>query len=932
MNKFHLLIVLMYFSFLNVTINQCTPSSCLTDTINFSTAIDPVSGIPLNSSTSTTVVQDPLWILTGAPTNNGPVNLGSPAFVINTNSAWDDMPPILSPPSKYISAFPLSGSNEATPASTPYVFERKLCVCGSNTTVSFQDLIHVDNQVTLKLLGPGLGPGLTLSSYNSTVVSNFRNPPEDDGTINSITLLANSTYILRAEVINDNSGSPMGLNINGQLVADLPVLSVGNCCNNGAFISGYKFIDENCDGVQDSNEQTAAGWVIVLKDGLGNPIATTTTDQSGYYFFNINNPGNYSVEEQTPLPNGYSQTFPITPGSHAVTITGTEIVSNLNFGNCCPDCQVFQQSVSSINMSCNVFDDLLKINVGGIQPTDLIHLDINCDGIYEATGTNQQLNFVFPHYGVFDIKIIVERTLCDNPCELEILKTINIEETSCGIPECFEFVPLDIACIGSSVTSYANQIVVGGFEGLPQIVSYDGVSVSNFSSTPVQDNVLEVETFKGDIYAYSATISQSYLYKYNGRFWGLERSVPTPLLSGPAGNHAYTWNLPEMLNIDGSLFVAFLTNLPSGKTSHVLHQFDGTIWNVLSHPSSSFPGFSLERYFLVGEYLNQPMIFKEESNGTVEVNYLSYWDSVSSTWQNLSPAFQFKKSAPDFFYDGIFNVDHEDDRIVVVGNFDEMANVPGTKHVAQYNIAGAFWSNIGTGATAAPGIYSALNDVALFGSHIIVGGVGVTHLGGVPVGNLAWHDGVAWHSLGNAGLISDFHKLKEDNGACQLITVGECFIGSVQSCCIYDDLLVTKTETGPVYYKAHGKITTQSTITNTGDVMYNGGQGVVSLPPFNVQPGGMVAAFLDGCEDCCPDDPLADLPFLSPFVGNPNFAITQYTYNGDCIYQITDFCLVSDGTISYYDCLGNLICQQFQFGGTCPGNFTITNPVILQSC
>jgi hypothetical protein len=55
-------------------------------------------------------------------------------------------------------------------------------------------------------------------------------------------------------------------------------------------------------------------------------------------------------------------------------------------------------------------------------------------------------------------------------------------------------------------------------------------------------------------------------------------------------------------------------------------------------------------------------------------------------------------------------------------------------------------------------------------------------------------------------------------------------------------------------------------------------------------------------------------------------------YNGDCIYRIQDFCVVSDGTTAYYDCFGDLICEQFPFGGTCSPSFNPTNCTLLQAC
>ncbi|MEL6942238.1 MAG: T9SS type A sorting domain-containing protein, partial [Bacteroidota bacterium] len=81
-------------------------------------------------------------------------------------------------------------------------------------------------------------------------------------------------------------------------------------------------------------------------------------------------------------------------------------------------------------------------------------------------------------------------------------------------------------------------------------------------------------------------------------------------------------------------------------------------------------------------------------------------------------------------------------------------------------------------------------------------------------------------------------------------------------------------------------------------------------------------------------DPLKDIAWLQPFVGNANYAITQCILNGETIYILTDYCFVSDGTTYYYDCKGNLLCELFQAGGT-PCSLDISassNCNTLQAC
>lgn len=79
-------------------------------------------------------------------------------------------------------------------------------------------------------------------------------------------------------------------------------------------------------------------------------------------------------------------------------------------------------------------------------------------------------------------------------------------------------------------------------------------------------------------------------------------------------------------------------------------------------------------------------------------------------------------------------------------------------------------------------------------------------------------------------------------------------------------------------------------------------------------------------------DPLQDLAWLLPFVGDPNYSISRCDWDGTEVYVLQDFCLRSDGIISYYDCNGNIICEAFQTGTTCDGNFNVGSCVTLQDC
>ncbi len=72
-----------------------------------------------------------------------------------------------------------------------------------------------------------------------------------------------------------------------------------------AHLGDFVWEDKNANGVQDAGEAGIANVVVQLKDTAGNVVATTTTDASGGYHFDVN-PGTYSVTVVAPA--GYVPT------------------------------------------------------------------------------------------------------------------------------------------------------------------------------------------------------------------------------------------------------------------------------------------------------------------------------------------------------------------------------------------------------------------------------------------------------------------------------------------------------------------------------------------------------------------------------------------------------------------------------------------------
>jgi len=171
---------------------------------------------------------------------------------------------------------------------------------------------------------------------------------------------------------------------------------------------------------------------------------------------------------------------------------------------------------------------------------------------------------------------------------------------------------------------------------------------------------------------------------------------------------------------------------------------------------------------------------------------------------------------------------------------------------------------------------------------------------------------VTWHNCSHTPCSALQYYESQDCCRCPLEL---CFDYSPIPSGIYEaDLLI----------KATGTIPAGNTVTFKAD-------NKLYQSPFTVN--GIFSDQMPGCSSCCGvNDPLVELNWLAPFVGDPNYSITQCSWNGECVFRITDYCIVSDGTTSYYDCEGNLICKTFMVGGTCSNSFSVSNCAILQAC
>src|SRR5439155_9135525 len=67
-----------------------------------------------------------------------------------------------------------------------------------------------------------------------------------------------------------------------------------------ASVSGYVYHDASNDGVRQTSETVIPGTTVILLDAGGTQIATTTTDNAGFYKFTNLSAGTYLIREVQP--------------------------------------------------------------------------------------------------------------------------------------------------------------------------------------------------------------------------------------------------------------------------------------------------------------------------------------------------------------------------------------------------------------------------------------------------------------------------------------------------------------------------------------------------------------------------------------------------------------------------------------------------------
>ncbi len=300
--QLQILIASLFFCLLgSIDVNA---QACREDTIVLNTGYDPLTGMSIPAGTADSrwrVIADP------DPSTVEP----RPAWAIVPHPAWA---PAL-PNTSWVSSYPTNTNN----TNGGYTFEYCFCMEPGLQNPEIHFGLRADDYATV--------------FFNGALIGNTPNPgfntpmPTPFSIVNPFLFAQGGKNCL--QIVNTNAfGVAMGFDLQGFATANSLTMLQDTCCNDGGRITGVKFNDLNGNGAWDPFEPELPGWDIVLTNGTS--VWNTTTDASGYYYFNALLPGTYTVSEINQP--GWTQTFPA-GATHTVSLGMGDLATNINFGN-----------------------------------------------------------------------------------------------------------------------------------------------------------------------------------------------------------------------------------------------------------------------------------------------------------------------------------------------------------------------------------------------------------------------------------------------------------------------------------------------------------------------------------------------------------------------------------------------------------------------
>ena len=138
----------------------------------------------------------------------------------------------------------------------------------------------------------------------------------------------------------------------------------------GGTIGDRVWLDTDGDGVQDVGEPGIANVALELRDGLGNVVATTTTDADGNYLFTGIPPGTYTVDVVDATLPGAPGDVVAAPGtsdpSAPLVITGEEIYTDVDFGYTVPAGEALIGDTVWSDADGDGIQDPGEVGIGGV--------------------------------------------------------------------------------------------------------------------------------------------------------------------------------------------------------------------------------------------------------------------------------------------------------------------------------------------------------------------------------------------------------------------------------------------------------------------------------------------------------------------------------------------------------------------------------------
>lgn len=214
-----------------------------------------------------------------------------------------------------------------------YEFETKFCITSDATGMSIDLKCFADNNAEVYL------NDVLIGGHTSSTVYGFTTP--NLLSISNSAALVTGENVLKVRVANFSIITQLPQNPQEWFVG--PTSSIGlavyanvktttgcvTCCNNGALITGAKFMDVNGDGILQSTEPAMEGITINLLNSSGAILETTTTNAEGYFSFYVDAGTGYQVQEVSPMTN----TYPGTGIYTGIDMDPYEILNNVLFLN-----------------------------------------------------------------------------------------------------------------------------------------------------------------------------------------------------------------------------------------------------------------------------------------------------------------------------------------------------------------------------------------------------------------------------------------------------------------------------------------------------------------------------------------------------------------------------------------------------------------------